>query len=181
MGGFVCASHRRKNKGFPTLKRTLNLGIEKGRLLKNSRPKGGLIQVVCYPTSQETVDIRDFLKSSVSPFVPRRSKVRFAPTSFFAFGTKRRRARRSPCSSSPQKVSFAPAAPLQARSPRLRCTTNFLRTRARAFPLVGKFCGALPRLACRWTSFMVPSPYPLPCSHFAKEDSLPAWEGDGFI
>lgn len=62
MGGFVCASHRRKNKGFPTLKRTLNLGIEKGRLLKNSRPKGGLIQVVCYPTSPETVDITGFFE-----------------------------------------------------------------------------------------------------------------------
>ena len=57
MGGLVCAVHRRKNKGFPTLKRTLNLGIEKGRLLKNSRPKGGLIQVICYPASPETVDI----------------------------------------------------------------------------------------------------------------------------
>ena len=62
MGGFVCASHRRKNKGFPTLKRTLNWGIEKGRLLKNSRPKGGLIQVVCYPTSPETVDITGFFE-----------------------------------------------------------------------------------------------------------------------
>lgn len=62
MGGFVCASHRRKNKGIPTLKRTLNLGIEKGRLLKNSRPKGGLIQVVCYPTSPETVDITGFFE-----------------------------------------------------------------------------------------------------------------------
>ena len=37
--------------------------------------------------------------------------------------------------SSPQKVSFAPAAPLQARSPCLRCTTNFLRKRASLFPL----------------------------------------------
>ncbi|WP_346705492.1 hypothetical protein, partial [uncultured Agathobaculum sp.] len=46
----------------PTLKRTLNLGIEKGRLLKNSRPKGGLIQVVCYPTSPETVDITGFFE-----------------------------------------------------------------------------------------------------------------------
>ena len=62
MGGFVCASHRRKNKGFPTLKRTLNLGIEKGRLLKNSRPKGGLIQVICYPASPETVDITGFIE-----------------------------------------------------------------------------------------------------------------------
>ena len=62
MGGLVCAVHRRKNKGFPTLKRTLNLGIEKGRLLKNSRPKGGLIQVVCYPTSPETVDITGFFE-----------------------------------------------------------------------------------------------------------------------
>ena len=62
MGGFVCTAHRRKNKGFPTLKRTLNLGIEKGRLLKNSRPKGGLIQVICYPTSPETVDITGFFE-----------------------------------------------------------------------------------------------------------------------
>ena len=62
MGGFVCAAHRRKNKGFPTLKRTLYLGIEKGRLLKNSRPKGGLIQVICYPTSLETVDITGFFE-----------------------------------------------------------------------------------------------------------------------
>ena len=62
MGGFVCAAHRRKNKGFPTLKRTLYLGIEKGRLLKNSRPKGGLIQVICYPASPETVDITGFFE-----------------------------------------------------------------------------------------------------------------------
>ena len=62
MGGFVCTAHRRKNKGFPTLKRTLNWGIEKGRLLKNSRPKGGLIQVICYPTSPETVDITGFFE-----------------------------------------------------------------------------------------------------------------------
>ncbi|WP_143383364.1 hypothetical protein [Flavonifractor sp. An9] len=62
MGGLVCAAHRRKNKGFPTLKRTLNLGIEKGRLLKNSRPKGGLIQVICYPASPETVDITGFFE-----------------------------------------------------------------------------------------------------------------------
>jgi hypothetical protein len=62
MGGLVCAAHRRKIRGFPTLKRTLNLGIEKGRLLKNSRPKGGLIQVICYPTSPETVDITGFFK-----------------------------------------------------------------------------------------------------------------------
>ena len=62
MGGFVCAAHRRKNRGFPTLKRTLNLGIEKGRLLKNSRPKGGLIQVICYPASPETVDITGFFE-----------------------------------------------------------------------------------------------------------------------
>ena len=62
MGGYVCAAHRRKNRGFPTLKRTLNLGIEKGRLLKNSRPKGGLIQVICYPTSPETVDITGFFE-----------------------------------------------------------------------------------------------------------------------
>jgi hypothetical protein len=62
MGGLVCAAHRRKNRGFPTLKRTLNLGIEKGRLLKNSRPKGGLIQVICYPTSPETVDITGFFE-----------------------------------------------------------------------------------------------------------------------
>nr|WP_297284418.1 hypothetical protein [uncultured Agathobaculum sp.] len=62
MGGLVCAAHRRKNREFPTLKRTLNLGIEKGRLLKNSRPKGGLIQVICYPTSPETVDITGFFE-----------------------------------------------------------------------------------------------------------------------
>ena len=62
MGGFVCTAHRRKNKGFPTLKRTLNLGIEKGRLLKNSRPKGGLIQVICYPANPETVDITGFFE-----------------------------------------------------------------------------------------------------------------------
>ena len=62
MGGFVCVAHRRKNRGFPTLKRTLNLGIEKGRLLKNSRPKGGLIQVICYPTIPETLDITGFFE-----------------------------------------------------------------------------------------------------------------------
>ncbi|MEI3102532.1 MAG: hypothetical protein V8T45_12785 [Oscillospiraceae bacterium] len=62
MGGLVCAAHRRKNREFPTLKRTLNLGIEKGRLLKNSRPKGGLIQVICYPASPETVDITGFFE-----------------------------------------------------------------------------------------------------------------------
>ena len=86
MGGLVCAAYRRKNREFPTLKRTLNLGIEKGRLLKNSRPKGGLIQVICYPTSPETVDItgffekfciairtkkKDTLKACLSFWVPR--------------------------------------------------------------------------------------------------------------
>ena len=62
MGGLVCAAQRRKNRGFSTLKRTLDLGVEKGRLLQNSRPKGGLIQVVCYPTSPETVDITGFFE-----------------------------------------------------------------------------------------------------------------------
>ena len=41
IGGLVCASHRRKNRGFPTLKRTLDLGTEKGRLFQNSRPNVG--------------------------------------------------------------------------------------------------------------------------------------------
>ncbi|HIZ61192.1 MAG TPA: hypothetical protein H9724_00250, partial [Candidatus Gemmiger avistercoris] len=41
MGGLVCAAQRRKNRGFSTLKRTLDLGVEKGRLLQNSRPNVG--------------------------------------------------------------------------------------------------------------------------------------------
>src|SRR5699024_7203201 len=41
MGDFVCAAHRRKIRGFPTLKRTLDLGTEKGRLFQNSRPNVG--------------------------------------------------------------------------------------------------------------------------------------------
>lgn len=85
MGGFVCAAHRRKNKGFPTLKRTLYLGIEKGRLLKNSRPKGGLIQVICYPTSLETVDITGFFEKFC-----------------IAIRTNKKR-----CGISPQRFSFA--------------------------------------------------------------------------
>ena len=38
MGGLVCAAHRRKIWGFPTLKRTLDLGIEKGRLSSKQPP-----------------------------------------------------------------------------------------------------------------------------------------------
>ena len=49
---------------------------------------------------------------------------------FFCLRHKKPPGASLPCSSFPQKVSFAPAAPLQARSPRLRCTTNFLRTGA---------------------------------------------------
>ncbi|WP_295586210.1 hypothetical protein, partial [uncultured Subdoligranulum sp.] len=41
MGGFTFAAHRRKNREFSTLKRTLDLGVEKGRLLQNSRPNVG--------------------------------------------------------------------------------------------------------------------------------------------
>ena len=29
-----------------------------------------------------------------------------------------------------------------------------------------------------WARFAVPTPCPLPCTHRAEEDSLPAWEGD---
>ena len=49
---------------------------------------------------------------------------------FFCLRHKKPPGASLPCSSFQQKVSFAPAAPLQARSPRLRCTTNFLRTGA---------------------------------------------------
>jgi len=41
MGGFVCAAHKRKNRGFPTLKRALDLGIEKGRLSSKQPPQRG--------------------------------------------------------------------------------------------------------------------------------------------
>ncbi|WP_296628904.1 hypothetical protein, partial [uncultured Negativibacillus sp.] len=41
IGGLACAAQRRKNRGFSTLKRTLDLGVEKGRLLQNSRPNVG--------------------------------------------------------------------------------------------------------------------------------------------
>ena len=41
MGGFVCAAHRRKSRGFPTLKRTLDFGIEKGRLSSKQPPDRG--------------------------------------------------------------------------------------------------------------------------------------------
>ena len=41
MGGLVCAAHRRKIRGFPTLKRTLDFGIEKGRLSSKQPPDRG--------------------------------------------------------------------------------------------------------------------------------------------
>ena len=85
MGGFVCASHRRKNKGFPTLKRTLNLGIEKGRLLKNSRPKGGLIQVVCYPAIPETVDITGFFEKFCIAIRTKKKDMTFGHVFLFGF------------------------------------------------------------------------------------------------
>ena len=85
MGGFVCTSHRRKNKGFPTLKRTLNLGIEKGRLLKNSRPKGGLIQVVCYPASPETVDITGFFEKFCIAIRTKKKDMTFGRVFLFGF------------------------------------------------------------------------------------------------
>ena len=62
MGGFVCASHRRKIRGFSPLKRTLDLGIEKGRLSSKQPPDRGLIQVICYPASPETIDITGFFE-----------------------------------------------------------------------------------------------------------------------
>ena len=85
MGGLVCAVHRRKNKGFPTLKRTLNLGIEKGRLLKNSRPKGGLIQVICYPTSPETVDITGFFEKFCIAIRTKKRQAPRVPAVFYFF------------------------------------------------------------------------------------------------
>ena len=85
MGGFVCAAHRRKNKGFPTLKRTLYLGIEKGRLLKNSRPKGGLIQVICYPTSPETVDITGFFEKFCIAIRTKKKDMTFGHVFLFGF------------------------------------------------------------------------------------------------
>ena len=88
--------------------------------------------------------LRDFLKSSVSPFVPRRSKVRFAPTSFFAFGTKRRRARRS----------LAPPPRKKSRLLRLLpCKRG--RHASAALPT---FCGQGQGLFHWWASFAVPSP-----------------------
>ena len=41
MGGLVCAAHRRKIREFPTLKRTLDFGIEKGRLSSKQPPDRG--------------------------------------------------------------------------------------------------------------------------------------------
>ena len=51
-------------------------------------------------------------------------------------------------SRAPQKVTLRLRCSLINALTTLRLATNFLRTRARAFPLVGKFCGAHPRLAC---------------------------------
>ena len=62
MGGFVCAAHKRKNRGFPTLKRALDLGIEKGRLLQNSRPNVGGYTRYFSVRMPETIDITGFFK-----------------------------------------------------------------------------------------------------------------------
>lgn len=63
IGGLVCAAHRRKNKGFPTLKHTLDFGDRKRAAVKKQpAQKGGLIQVICYPASPETVDITGFFE-----------------------------------------------------------------------------------------------------------------------
>ena len=75
---------------------------------------------------------------------PRRSKVRFAPTSFFAFGTKRRRARRS----------LAPPPRKKSRLLRLLpCKRG--RHASAALPT---FCGHGQGLFHWWASFAVPSP-----------------------
>ena len=43
----------------------------------------------------------------------------------------------------------------------------------------GKFRGAHPLVSpAGLDSFEKPTPCPLPCTHRAKEDSLPAWEGE---
>ena len=87
MGGLTFAVHRRKNRGFSTLKRTLNLGIEKERLLKNSRPKGGLIQVICYPASPETVDITGFFEKFCIAIRTKSAVSKLCTADFFFFET----------------------------------------------------------------------------------------------
>ena len=62
MGGFTFAAHRRKNRGFSTLKRTLDLGVEKGRLLQNSRPNVGGYTRYFSVRMPETIDITGFFK-----------------------------------------------------------------------------------------------------------------------
>ena len=74
MGGFVCAAHRRKNRGFPTLKRTLDLGTEKGRLFQNSRPNvGGIYKIFFCSDARKPLILLGFSKSSVSPLAPEKS------------------------------------------------------------------------------------------------------------
>lgn len=52
----------KENADFPPQSRHLNWGIEKGGCLKNSRPKRGYIQVICYSSALKTVDITGFFK-----------------------------------------------------------------------------------------------------------------------
>lgn len=58
----ICTVHSRKERGFSTLKRTRFEALKKAAVIKSCRPKGGYIQVICYPASQETVDIAGFSK-----------------------------------------------------------------------------------------------------------------------
>ena len=51
-----------KNRGFSTLKRTLDLGVEKGRLLQNSRPNVGGYTRYFSVRMPETIDITGFFK-----------------------------------------------------------------------------------------------------------------------
>ena len=86
---------------------------------------------------------------------------------FFCLQHKKPPGASLPCSSFPQKVSFAPAAPLQARSPRLRCTTNFLRTGASLLKRCTQF--AIIALAVVANFFARAEPFQENCG-FAKQN-----------
>lgn len=58
----ICTVHSRKERGFSTLNAHRFEALKKAAVIKNCRPKGVYIQVICYPASQETVDIAGFSK-----------------------------------------------------------------------------------------------------------------------
>lgn len=58
----ICTVHSRKERGFSTLNAHGFEALKKAAVIKSCRPKGGYIQVICYPASQETVDIAGFSK-----------------------------------------------------------------------------------------------------------------------